>query len=122
MVKFEHMYIHVHVYCMYKYILYIIIHVLYMYMYVQYMTCLFLNRLVNGLSSEKVRWGESVGSMKEEEKLLPGDVLLTASYLSYVGCFGKNYRVDLLENKWLPYLESLDVGYTRNVHVHYNFY
>lgn len=47
--------------------------------------------------------------MKEEEKLLPGDVLLTASYLSYVGCFGKNYRLDLLNNKWLPFLESLDV-------------
>ncbi len=77
------------------------------------------HRLVNGLSSEKVRWGESVGSMKEEEKLLPGDVLLTASYLSYVGCFGKNYRVDLLENKWLPYLESLDVGCTCVDIVHY---
>lgn len=67
-------------------------------------------RLVGGLSSEKVRWGESVGSMKEEEKLLPGDVLLTASYLSYVGCFGKNYRLDLLNNKWLPFLESLNVS------------
>ena len=68
-----------------------------------------LFRLVNGLGSEKIRWGESVGSMKEEEKLLAGDVLLTASYLSYVGCFGKNYRLDLLDNKWLPFLESLDV-------------
>jgi dynein heavy chain len=65
------------------------------------------NRLVNGLSSEKVRWAESVEKMKEEEKMLAGDVLMTTSYISYVGSFGRNYRVELLEQKWLPYLEAL---------------
>ena len=28
------------------------------------------NRLVGGLASEKVRWGESVTKMKEDEKML----------------------------------------------------
>ena len=68
-----------------------------------------LLRLVNGLSSEKVRWGESVERMKKEESLLPGDVLITAAYLSYVGCFGRNYRLSLTEEKWLPFLQKLDV-------------
>ena len=70
------------------------------------------SRLVNGLASEKVRWAESIEKMKVEEKTLPGDVLLTASYLSYVGCFGKNYRIDLLENKWMQFLQTLNVSKT----------
>lgn len=68
-------------------------------------------RLVNGLASEKVRWAESVEKMKEEEKTLAGDVLMTASYLSYVGCFGRSYRTDLLDGKWLPFLGALNVSY-----------
>lgn len=67
------------------------------------------NRLVGGLASEKVRWAESVQKFKEEEKTLPGDVLLTTAYLSYVGCFSKSYRNDLLENKWQPFLSKLEV-------------
>ncbi len=67
-------------------------------------------RLVGGLASEKVRWAESVEKFKQDEKTLAGDVLLTASYLSYVGCFGRSYRVDLLESKWMPFLTSLDVS------------
>lgn len=66
-------------------------------------------RLVGGLASEKVRWAESVQHFKEEEKTLAGDVLLTASYLSYVGCFGRSYRVDMLENMWLQFLGTLEV-------------
>lgn len=56
-----------------------------------------------------MRWAESVEKMKEEEKTLPGDVLITSSYISYVGCFGRNYRVDLLEGKWMPFLQTLNV-------------
>lgn len=66
-------------------------------------------RLVGGLASEKVRWAESVQLFKEEEKTLAGDVLVTASYLSYVGCFSRSYRNDMLNN-WLKFLISLEVG------------
>lgn len=72
--------------------------------------------MVNGLASEKVRWAESVENMKEEEKTLAGDVLMTASYISYVGCFGRSYRTDLLEGKWIPYIETLNVV---KLHCHY---
>lgn len=73
--------------------------------------CLFnvAHRLVGGLASEKVRWAESVQKFKEEEKTLAGDVLLTASYLSYVGCFGRSYRIDLLEQQWLKFLQTQEV-------------
>ncbi len=66
-------------------------------------------RLVGGLASEKVRWAESIQKFKEEEKTLAGDTLLTASYLSYVGCFGRKYRIDLLESKWKECLKTIQV-------------
>ena len=63
---------------------------------------------MGGLASEKIRWAESVKVFKEEEKTLAGDVLVTASYLSYVGCFGRSYRTDMLNN-WLRFLKKLEV-------------
>jgi dynein heavy chain len=71
------------------------------------------NRLVGGLASEKVRWAESVEKFREEEKTLAGDVLLTSAYLSYVGCFSKSYRTQLLEEKWIPFLRDLKPGIPR---------
>lgn len=74
-------------------------------------------RLVGGLASEKVRWAESVQEFRKEELTLAGDVLLTSSYLSYVGCFSRSYRLDMLENKWMPFLNALDVcAFTLYIH------
>ena len=81
------------------------------------LTCVcvcYVFRLVGGLVSEKVRWAESVQKFKEEEKTLAGDVLLTASYLSYVGCFGRSYRIDLLEQQWLKFLSTQEVHTSLN--------
>ena len=65
------------------------------------------NRLVGGLSSEKTRWTDAVASFRIQEKSLPGNVLLVTAFLSYVGCFTKQYRVDLMEKFWMPYLAGL---------------
>ncbi|RDD42081.1 Dynein beta chain, ciliary [Trichoplax sp. H2] len=67
------------------------------------------NRLVGGLSSEKIRWNESVVNLKHQEITLPGDVLLTAAFISYVGCFTRNYRADLTGHKWIPFLQQQKV-------------
>lgn len=64
------------------------------------------NRLVSGLSSENERWAESVKKFQEQERMLPGDVLLISAYLSYLGYFTKRYRVELLENSWMPFLRK----------------
>jgi len=68
------------------------------------------NRLVNGLASEKVRWSDEVANFKEQEKTLAGDVLLAAAFISYVGCFSKSYRTELLEEKWLTYMRQKDAN------------
>jgi len=67
------------------------------------------NRLVGGLASENVRWAEAVEKFKEQATTLPGDVLLTSAFISYVGSFSKSYRKDLLNQKWLSFIGSLKV-------------
>ncbi|MEE6489661.1 hypothetical protein FKM82_015639, partial [Ascaphus truei] len=64
------------------------------------------NRLVKGLESENVRWAQSVALYHEQEQTLCGDVLLTASFISYAGSFSKKYRHELVEHLWMPYLRS----------------
>uniref|UniRef100_A0A5F8GSV7 Dynein axonemal heavy chain 11 n=1 Tax=Monodelphis domestica TaxID=13616 RepID=A0A5F8GSV7_MONDO len=67
------------------------------------------NRLVRELESEKVRWGQSITSFEAQEKTLCGDVLLTAAFVSYVGYFTKQYREELVQCKWIPFLKSQKV-------------
>lgn len=50
------------------------------------------NRLVGGLASENVRWAESISNFRINEKTLPGDVLMTTAFVSYVGSFTKVRR------------------------------
>lgn len=67
------------------------------------------NRLVNGLASENVRWRETVLFLKASYVTIPGDVLLVTAFISYVGCFTRKYRVDLMNKYWLPFLGKLEV-------------
>ena len=65
------------------------------------------NRLVGGLASEKQRWLQQIEAQKVQATSLPGDVLITAAFLSYLGYFTKKYRSHLLNKLWIPYLNSL---------------
>ncbi|BHF75205.1 Dynein heavy chain 9, axonemal [Sparganum proliferum] len=66
------------------------------------------NRLVGGLVSENVRWSAQVEQFKNQAKDLPGNVLVTVAFLSYLGYFTKKYRNDLMYSHWMPYLTSLE--------------
>jgi dynein heavy chain len=65
------------------------------------------NRLVGGLASENVRWGEAVALYKKQMITVPGDCLLTTAFLSYSGCFSKQYREIMYNDKWLPYMTKM---------------
>lgn len=54
--------------------------------------------------SEKIRWGQSIKSFEAQEKTLCGDILLTAAYVSYVGPFTQQYRQELVDCMWVPFL------------------
>uniref|UniRef100_A0A8D1IYR5 Dynein axonemal heavy chain 11 n=1 Tax=Sus scrofa TaxID=9823 RepID=A0A8D1IYR5_PIG len=62
------------------------------------------NRLVKELEVKKIRWGQSIKSFEAQEKTLCGDILLTAAYVSYVGPFTQQYRQELVDCMWVPFL------------------
>ena len=71
-------------------------------------------RLMAALGSEQARWKINVAKMKEDAKLLPGDVLLSASFVSYVGCFSKKFRDRLIVETMTPFLTKNGVPLSEN--------
>lgn len=49
-------------------------------------------------------------SFMQQRTTLPGDILLVTAFISYVGCFTKQFRLDLLNKMWQPFLKTLEVG------------
>jgi len=75
------------------------------------------NRLVGGLASEKIRWGETVTNLKAKMLVLPGDCMLTTAFLSYCGCFSKDYRTVMYDEVWMPFItkQAKPVPITENL-------
>ena len=67
-------------------------------------------RLTVALSSEKIRWADNVQELHARKVLLVGDVLLTSAFISYIGPFTKQYRQELVENQWIPFLLTAKGG------------
>ena len=66
-------------------------------------------RLMAALGSEQARWKVNVAKMKDDALLLPGDVMLSASFVSYVGSFSKKFRDRLITNTVVPFLKKNNV-------------
>ena len=71
------------------------------------------DRLVNGLSSERLRWGEAINLFTKLEVTLVGDVLLSAAFLASAGPFTKLYRGELLV-QYKTFLKSLGIQISEN--------
>lgn len=56
------------------------------------------SKLVSGLAGEKNRWEITVADLLRRIELLPGDCLLAAAFLSYMGPFLSEYREKLVKN------------------------
>jgi dynein heavy chain len=67
-------------------------------------------RLTSALGSENERWHETVVLYKEERNLIIGDVILTSAFISYIGPFTKPFRDDLINRKWIPFLQKAKSG------------
>jgi dynein heavy chain len=50
-------------------------------------------RLVNALGSEQDRWSQAIIDLGEYLQIVIGDVLLAASFVSYVGPFNQSFRI-----------------------------
>lgn len=54
-------------------------------------------RLITGLAGEYARWNTSIQHMSSNEANLVGDVLLSSSFVSYVGAFNTELRNRLVQ-------------------------
>jgi len=63
-------------------------------------------RLVEGLKSEGSRWEEAVDGFQTRKATLVGDVLLAASFVSYIGAFNHSFRTSLWKDTWRVNLEN----------------
>lgn len=73
------------------------------------------NRLVNGLGDEYIRWTANVQSSKSDKVMMIGNALVSAAFVSYIGPFSSNFRVNLWKNIWLPDIAALKIPITEGV-------
>jgi dynein heavy chain len=72
-------------------------------------------RLVNGLSSEGVRWAASIESFGVRQRTLIGDVMLASAFVSYTGAFTADFRSSFVNEKWLPDMADRQIPMTDGV-------
>lgn len=71
-------------------------------------------RLVGGLASENIRWGKEIEKLRANALTLPGDCMLAAGFVSYVGAFDQDLREELWKVQWTNDLKSRNVPMTEN--------
>jgi len=67
------------------------------------------DRLVGGLAGEKIRWGEGVKQLKKENETLIGDIMLSSSFVSYIGAFNADFRLKLWKKTWIKDLDAKQI-------------
>eukprot|EP00656_Telonema_subtile_P018040 TRINITY_DN1972_c0_g1_i10.p1 TRINITY_DN1972_c0_g1~~TRINITY_DN1972_c0_g1_i10.p1 ORF type:complete len:4525 (-),score=1414.93 TRINITY_DN1972_c0_g1_i10:97-13671(-) len=72
-------------------------------------------RLVGGLSDEKVRWTENVKNMKTIADQMIGDTLLASAFVSYIGAFSSQFRDRLEKEIWMPDLMERTIPCTNSL-------
>ena len=68
-------------------------------------------KLVNGLKEESIRWASAVEDLNKQLRNLTGNMLLSAGYISYVGCFTQSFR-EVLVKKWMQKMTANNIPYT----------
>jgi dynein heavy chain len=71
-------------------------------------------RLVGGLASENVRWGQEIEKLNARAETLPGDCMLAAGFISYLGAFDQTIREELWKVQWSSDIVSRGIPLTVN--------
>lgn len=58
-------------------------------------------KLVDELNPEKSRWVSNLSVLENEKDNVIGNCLLTASFLTYTGCFSMSFRKEMISDDWL---------------------
>jgi dynein heavy chain len=69
-------------------------------------------KLLAGLGGEKQRWTEVVAQLDGTLYNLPGDVLISAGIIAYLGAFTKLYRQESIRD-WVEYLQKANIPCTK---------
>ncbi|XP_008850074.1 dynein heavy chain 1, axonemal [Nannospalax galili] len=69
------------------------------------------DKLINGLSDEKVRWQETLENLENMLDNISGDMLVAAGFVAYLGPFTGQYRTTLY-NQWVKELTVHEVPHT----------
>lgn len=59
------------------------------------------NRLVGGLADENKRWKQSVIDLEKESLTMIGNAIISAAFVSYIGPFSQEFRLELWRDEWL---------------------
>ena len=70
------------------------------------------SKLIAGLSSERSRWAADAEKLQSQATRLVGDCLLPLSFLSYLGPFTYDFRVELVQKDWAADFLSCGVPVT----------
>jgi len=73
------------------------------------------NRLVNGLADEKIRWTEKNARLGQEKLTMIGDAVVSAAFVSYIGPFSADFRIDLWKEIWLGDIAAKSIPCTKGV-------
>ncbi|KXS19215.1 hypothetical protein M427DRAFT_507867 [Gonapodya prolifera JEL478] len=65
--------------------------------------------LLSGLSGERDRWEKSISVYEKQIQHLFGDCIIASAVLSYSGPFSVNYRANLLNSVWIPYIKAAEI-------------
>lgn len=70
-------------------------------------------KLLDSLSSERIRWDASSKSFEAQISTLVGDVLISAAFLAYSGLYDQQYR-KAMQDDWLNHLGLSGIQYKRH--------
>ena len=65
-------------------------------------------RLTSALSDEEIRWRETVAELNGELFAVPGDVLVAAACIAYLGAFSIDYR-KRMSSEWIAECQRLNI-------------
>lgn len=71
-------------------------------------------RLVGALGSELDRWQQSIIDCGEYLKVIIGDVLLAAAFVSYVGPFNKKFRDMIIYENFVEFFKGNNIPMSPN--------
>mmetsp|Transcript_22230 Transcript_22230/g.10656 ORF Transcript_22230/g.10656 Transcript_22230/m.10656 type:complete len:98 (-) Transcript_22230:2900-3193(-) len=71
-------------------------------------------RLLAALGAENERWGKDIEELDELLKVVVGDVLLAAAFVSYVGPFTKRFRDKLVTEVFMTFLKDNNIPMSEN--------